>query len=400
MEHPLRPSANGRVQARSLDNDARVLAATEAILADGGWGDLSRKAIARRAGTSEQVVRDRAPAAADLAVVLWRRRLGPLVRKRLTTFLTALGLHGDALGPARSDAWHPFVEPDEAWRAIGEMLIVAHVDPHVRAVVGDDLGAALAGWCTPSPTPAAAAQRTFALARALGLVLHGRHGGMTAAGFAPMAEAFGPLLRPSHPSGPLPDERAAHLDDFFPFDSDDPAADATLRCIFIEVGTVGYDRTILTRVAKRAGTDLNFIYRRFGSKMALFQAATLAQRQPSMEINANYRARLAQRYGEGVAEALFIRELLRPGRAVQRACDLEQVRLSWHDPTLAAGILAETEALVAKACAAHEGVPEKLVRAAIHGGRATGMGFVLLADMVPAAWQLDFRVITEPMYGG
>jgi hypothetical protein len=398
MEIPLRTPARARPQARSLTNDARVLAAAEAILADTGWGDLSRKAIARRAGTSEQVVRDRAEQASTLLLVAWRRRLGPLAVRRLTAFLDGVGV-GAVEGGARAEAWKPFVEPDAAWRTIAEALIVARYESDVREVIEADLGAALRGWMGANVAPERAAQRAFALARALGLVLHARPVAVTAAEFAPVAAAFAALLVQPASLQPLPEERAEHLDRLMPFDSGDPQQDALMRAMFEEVGTVGYERTVLGRVTRRAGTDLNFVYRKFGSKLGLFQAATAAQRLPSLEANAVYRAALAERYGEGIAEALFIRELLRPGRGLQRTCDLEQLRLSWHDASLAAGVAQETEALVARTRGVNPDAPEGIVRAAIHAGRATGSGLLLLSEMLPHTWSLPFQVVTLPMYG-
>jgi AcrR family transcriptional regulator len=398
MTAPLRTPGRRQPQARSLANDARVLAATEALLADTGWGNLSRRAIARSAGTSEQVVRDRTADAADLALLLWRDRLGPLAIERLAAFLAAVTTPHDAPRTAAAHAWAPFVEPDPAWRAIGELLIVAHYHPNVRAAVDADLGASLARWCAAEPDPIRAAQHCFALARALGLVLHGRFAATTAEEFTPLAAEFDAMIQNPGEADPLPDERADHLDHLFPFDTGDAVLDATLRGIFEEVGSVGYDQAVLMRVAERAGTNLGVVYRKFGSKSGVFQAATAAQRRASLDVNLAFRERLTKRHGPGIAEALFIREFLRPGRHLQRTIDLEQLRLAWHDPTLHALTRSETQALVERTAAAHPSAPIGLVRASIQAGRATGTGFVLLADLLPDAWRLPFHVLTIPMY--
>ena len=393
-------------QQRAVRNDERVHDASVQVLVEGGWGALSAKGVALAANVSEQLVRDRGKDALALGASLWSSRLDAEVRGALAGVLASYGLleNPDAAAHlAPSDAFGPLVEPPASLLAAIELLLVAAFEPGLRAVVDSGLGASVRAWTAPGAQRAhapRAAQRGYVLARALGLLAFARFGGVTKADFAPVADAFGELLASPGAPHPLPRVRARHLDALFPFESSSPELDALLMACGEVVGERGYDRATLALMVERAGVDHNFVYRHYPRKLELFRDAAGRQRLPSARANQAFRARQAERHGPAAAEALLARELMRPGRDTFRILDAEQLRLAWRDAAMRELVMGETEVLVGETAAANPGVPPQVVRAAVIAGRATGFGFQLLASLAPAAWQLPFRVVTTPIYGG
>ena len=94
---------------------------------------------------------------------------------------------------------------------------------------------------------------------------------------------------------------------------------------------------------------------------------------------------------------------MRPGRELQRAINLEQVRLTWHNEQMRQVYQAAMDAVNAPSSSTDcldEGPPERpgAVAADVHVYEATFIGAILLATLMPDAWSLPYGVVTEPVH--
>jgi AcrR family transcriptional regulator len=388
-------------QARAIAHDQRIRDAAERLLAAEGWGAFSRRAIARHAGTSEQVVRDRVDTAEGFAVTLWRERYGPHAIAELQALLRAHRLLDGEPTRNLPEVWHPFIEPTPTWQATMEILFASNFYEPLRASVDHDLGAALRTWTDPQRDPHSAtlaAQRAFTLIRALGFLTLAPHRQLSNREFDLFAFDYHQHLQHPTPVTPLPELRAEHLDHILPFDSGDPQQNATLQATFEIVSEIGFERATLATIVERAGIDNNYIYRHYPSKTHLFMDATLRQRRISMRLNDAFKTEQAARHGAGLAENLLMREFMRPERHHIHRCELEQWRLSWHHPDLRQAMNEEIREPVAQLTAAYPLIPQSVIRAGVHTGRATGIGAVLFASINPGCEELPYHVITNNFF--
>jgi len=394
-------SRNRPRQARALANDQLIREASEHLLAQEGWGAFSRRSIARYAGTSEQVVRDRINSADDFAITLWKERYAPHALRQLKALLQAHNLAEGQAPQEVPEIWHPFIEPSTIWQAAMELLLASNFHEPLRASVERDLAASIREWTTPREghlTPTLAAQRAFTLIRAFGLLALAPHRQLAAEQFDLIALDYLEHLKQPAPITPLPDVRAKHLDRILPFDSGDPQQNATLQAAFETVSELGFERATLAEIAERANIDNNYIYRRYPSKTHLFMDATLRQRRASTRLNDGFKVEQAAIYGPGIAENLLMREFMRPERRNIHHCELEQWRLSWHHQDLLKAMNEEALEPISLLAAAHPLIPRNLISAGVHTGRATGIGTVIFATLNPASHDLPFHVVTNNFF--
>jgi AcrR family transcriptional regulator len=390
-------------QARSIRNDARILAAAEGVLVEQGWSALSIRAVARAGGVSERMVRDRVQDASELAVTLWHERLSDSLTDALLRVLQAFGLAptvGRAPVPV-AGAFTPFLRPAPGLQAAMELLLAERHHPSLAAAVAEAFVPKLCewiGWSRDHERASQAAQRAMVIARALGLLAFAGFDDSKPEAFLPFEEELARAFRRPAAPLPLPRVRAAHLDRLFPFETGDAVHDALLEACMRTVGEIGFDRAMLTTIVERAGVDINFAYRHHKRKLDLFTDATRRQRLPSLEMNRAFGRRNVERYGHGVAEALLMREFQRPGREVQRNVDVEQLRLARHDSALRLEVIAEGESLEEQMAVANPQVERSVLRAAVMTGRATGIGVIMLPRFYESVWRLPYRVITEAIY--
>ena len=388
-------------QRRAVANDQRIRDASEQLLAEEGWGAFSRRGIARYAGTSEQVVRNRIDSAEDFAVTLWRERYGQHAIAALQDLLRAHRLLEGEPKLQLPDAWQSFIEPTPTWQATMAMLVASAFYEPLRACVDHDLGATLRTWTDPHQdrhSATRAAQRAFTLIRAFGFLALAPHRLLSAHEFDLLALDYLEHLKVPAPVVELPDVRASHLDRILPFDSGDPQLNATLSAAFTTVSEIGFERATLATIVERAGIDNNYIYRHYPSKTHLFMDATLRQRRISMRLNDAFKTEQAARHGAGLAENLLMREFMRPERRHIHRCELEQWRLSWHHPDLRQAMNEEIREPVAQLTAAYPLIPQSVIRAGVHTGRATGIGAVLFASINPGCEELPYHVITNNFF--
>ena len=275
----------------------------------------------------------------------------------------------------------------------GTILLAGRMPESQRLVQGT-LGSLLDLWLTPVPrkwTPREAAQAAYLLALSLGLILGSRHGtphiGVLRAELARRVAAFAVRYAPRR----LPEAYERHWD-ALDFALEDAARERLLQAAFDLLVSHGFESIQVARLADDAGVPRDTARSWYPTNHDLVADALRHGHQVGLAANEAAQDRLARGFGPGVAEAVMMREFMRPGREPQRAAVLEQIRMCWADPDLLASSQRELSALA-----------DRMRRAGLGGSGfahvewAMGLGVVALAVISPPTWQLPFDVVTVPL---
>lgn len=386
-------------QERSLRNDTRILTAAVEVLADEGYTGLSLTGVSRRAGLSIRPVRDRYPDRSALIAAIWADEVrAPLLASFREVVDAADQVDEKALLAGFRSLTSPSVHP----RAATEILIVAAHDPATSTLITADLGNELSGWLNPRSRggSAGAATRGYVIMVALGLILESWRADARKVILDAEVAALCRALRSPAKAQRLPTESADHLEGEPVWDTGEPAWDAVLRATLRQVGHRGYDGATVESIAAEAGYSQTVLFSRYPTKRDAFLDATHRMFAAATELNFAYQQRIAARYSPGIAEAVMLREYMKPGRELARTIGLEQYRLAWHDREMRSALEVEQADFRRHYRKAHPELNDTQFRARLHMEHAIGMGPVLLAQLDPTAWRLPYDVITVPLVDG
>lgn len=389
-------------QSRVTRNDDRILDAAVAVAATDGWAGLSIAAIAAEAGLSRRPLQDRYADVSHLVAAAWTQRAEPVLESALAGALLASGTLDEGAESHWAEAWDQLTHPDQVLRAAAEILLISQFDIPVRRAVLSGLGTRTMHWCTPEPrvlTRADAGRRAYVLVVALGLLMAGRRPGIDGLDITHEVRLIQQAARAGARPISLPLKAAPHLDTATPFATGDATHDALLRAVLDQVGADGFDRASVERIAAAAGSSQGALFSRYATKLDLFLDATRRQQAIALRANEDYMARIAERHGRGVAEAVTIREFQRPGREQLRAITLEQVRLSWHVDALRDAQAEELDSFVSADFPAAVGRTVAQVPGYVHIAYAVGLGAIALPLLFPGCWSLPYDVVAVPLAG-
>ena len=105
---------------------------------------------------------------------------------------------------------------------------------------------------------------------------------------------------------------------------------ACLTC----VAKNGFAATTTKMIAKEALVSEGKLFAYFPTKLDLFLQAISYQIENGFIVNFKEISKWNEMYGAGVGAAILIREYLRPGLDLERALQIEYLRLSWHRPEM------------------------------------------------------------------
>lgn len=389
--------ARGRVrQERSLRNDRRILTAAIDVIANEGYSGLSLTEVARCAGLSIRPVRDRFPDRFALASAIWADGVSPPLVASLESLVTAAQ---EADEESLLAALQSLTVPDMRLRVATELLIVSTHDAPTAELVAADLGRQLARWLNPRGRggSTAAAARGYVLMLAFGLILESWRADASRIVLDGEVAALCRALRAPTRLRSLPTQSAVHLDASPLLDTGDPAWDAMLASTLEQVGRKGYDKATVEAIANEAGYSQTVLFSRYPTKRDAFLDATRRMFAASTDLNRAYQLRMAARSSPGIAEAVMLREYMKPGRELARIVGLEQYRLAWHDPEMRLALESEQMGFRREYRRAHAQLTDAQFRARLHMEHAIGMGPVLLAQLSPTAWRLPYSAITVPL---
>jgi len=386
----------GEPSPRTAQNDARVLQAAINQLADVGWSGLGVSTVAKRAGVSQQTVQDRFHNRTALAIGTWQHALGEPLALALHDLLHHHGLLG-ALSPeadAAHRAWIALAQPSTTLRASLELLLSTPFNPELRTTVEESLGARAAEWTDQGNTSTQrrlAAQRALLLGTALGLLMVGTIVDLPDVDLSPFFAAIThALANPARASRTHPEALRTSFDE--PFDSGDERHDALLRATNRQIARVGFYDASIQAIVEEAGVTKGFLFARYPTKTALFIHATRRRQSLALNYNLHWIAEQTKRFGQGRAEALWVRAVQQAETDEGRRLLSEELRLTARTPELAASFR-ETHENVAATLGTIN--PHTLGYA--YGARALGEGLTLLPYLLPNAWTLPFEITIIPL---
>lgn len=402
MTFPERMARQRPPQLRVLRNDARLFAAALATLVEDGWPALTFNRVAARAGLSRTPLYARFDTPSALAAALWWVRCWSPLQTAINDVLRAGGTTAAAT-PSPEDitaALTVFLRPPAELTAAAELLVIAQFDPALREAVGDTLAAEAVALCSPQArrtSRTVAARRAYLLGLALGLLLAARRPSAATLELEPIVTPLAAALAADVAPRALPMMSSLHLDAPVPFDTGDVTRDALLQAALDQIGEQGFDGASVSRIVTRAGSSQGALFVRYASKLDLFIDATRRQAAYGFQANADYERRIAAENSPGVAEAVAIREVQRPGRDRVRALNLEQFRVAWHNAAVSDATESELAALVSRLAENDSSWAGAAGVVQVHTQYALTYGLVALAQLCPDCWKLPYDVVTVPL---
>lgn len=416
-------AAHGRRRpSHAVRNDAALLEAAVAVLAEVGWNRFSLGKVSEATGIAKTSVHNRYSSTAALCLNSWERALFPALTSAIDRALRAglapaPSVESDGAMPvsaqvvdARADevvqedqfiaAMAAFAHPAPEIRAGVELVLASLVDPALAPIVLEPirqwLRERIAGEPEPgTPNPVHAARATAIVVWAFGLVMFSTRPwtadmDLTRA----LTRARSALARPADPA-PLPDATATHLLTS-PFETDDPRIDLVLDNAMASIGTIGYQRTRLIDVATASGVSEAFILQRFSTKLGLLRAVIELSRAEGYQALLEFQERISAEHGPGIAEAVAWRQYLDPRISDRQMLGTETDRLSLFNPIMRDITFEQDTAVLTQQIA---GTPDSERNTSIgntHLDFATGHGLPIVGLLLPESWTLPFNVITEP----
>lgn len=385
-------------QTRALRNDDALRAASSRVIAALGWHAATLDVIGADAGLTKGAVYARHRDKRELGVTLWREVLRTPLEDRLEQVAEAALAADDA--DRLESAMRVFLVPGHEIRAAVEMLQAALHDEQLGREILPEAREMLAGWLVPTRrrSRAQAAIAATASYLALGLVLVSERPWVPEIGDAPITGGFQRAFALTAKPRTLPRDRATYLDlDRLSFGTGDERLERAYHATVEVIGTLGYDGATIADICRTGDVSAGFLYKRFTGKLELFAAVLDAALQAGFDDNLAFHSLLADKYGQGIADAVLWREIQRPHLAVNRAIQLESNRLAMHLPAMAA-IRYPIEAAYVDQFADTGSPANRADRIAyVHTRLALPFGLMLVANMLPTVWKLPYDCVTVPL---
>lgn len=375
---------------RSERTTNALLDAVVTILGDQGWDSLTHAQAARVMGSSIRPVVNRAPDKPSLLIRTWEERISEMLIESIRSVISGVSRdnHQDFL-----DSTLKLLENSSEHRAWVETLIVTAYEPDLFEAVDRSLGNFIRQTVTPSHEVSyeQASRNSYLIQLSLGLLLSSNYPRMHS-GMEPALELVWQSLQTggglgedlSTPKG----FNADHIDVFPEMAPGDANLERVLRETLTIISERGYKGARIVDIAAAAGVTEGFIFGRYATKKDLLLDTLQRQQQAGFALNAEYLDSLESQLSPGMAAAVLMREVLKPGRDLGRNMALELLRLSWHD----------NDFLIAASGEMDEGERTTSVASNYSLDSAVDFGTYLLPRFAPDAWELPMAVVFEPLH--
>lgn len=394
MANPRSPVTGRRLQNRVVENNRRLLDAGVATLAEDGWAAFTFQGVATRAGLSRRTLQNRYPSTSALAVDVWRLRCAPPLQAALDDVLACASEAELAKALSRINRL------THEQRAGLELLVISQFDGVLKETIDNTLGQHVRTALhvgADAASRATAARRAFLLSLALGLAFASRVNQGEDVDLTSEVASLYAGLQVSRDPLVLPKQPASYLRNDPEFDTDDPTLNALFGAVLAQVGTNGFERASVDRIAAAAGFTTGALFARYSTKLELFIDATRRQQAMAMPAAQEYMVSMSAAHGAGVGDALNIRESQRPALAHLRAIGLEQLRVSLHNDGLRKARQQEIDLFVESHLGVDPHSDEAAVRASVYVAVAIGIGIAVLPLLDPDCWSLPYDVVTVPL---
>ncbi len=393
---PEKGAATRARPATAQRTDALVVDAGIALLARAGFDALSPAAVSREAGLSITAVRSRYQASDKFLFSIWQGKLLHEFLSPIVGIIDSYMKKGDDSIENASAQLRAILRLTPTTQAAMELITVSAYLPGLLEQVRSDFSDKIVHQSKTKSVEST--QRFIMFCVIMGLLARSRNTKTRLENTHRIADQLLRRVPIPHEIIAMPKVNSSHLE-LYPFDTGDRQVDSVLESCLQNVGQFGFGQVSTKRIAHDAGISEGLLFSKFESKLAMFTTATSEQTRLGFNDNFNFIKKLEEKYGESLANAIFIREWARPGLELKRSSYLEQLRLSWHIPEVRKAQELEIKNIIDKA-----GDREpKTVGAHLDNSDATlevaiPTGIVFGALLHPEAWKLPFSAVTPNLF--
>lgn len=314
-------------------NDRALREAAAETIHELGWDGLTFTGVAKRAGLTVGAVYGRFESKAELGIDLWQDSVWPWFEQRVVSIIEA----AVASAPeALKDELLQWDQDERMTSVTVELLIASLFDSDLHDVVGEDASRLISRYVSPS---ASAPRVSRHQAAAANLVLSFAFGRAVAlcAGVAP--DQLGPaqlkVLAGGFSAEPFKQKipRAQPLRWEQPMADLEPAIRDVLQSTIDVIGTVGYRRATIARIARRSALPRGSVLWHYSDKAQLVAAAAEHGLYSPEEVWEQYEPVVAK-YGPLMSRAIFLSDFFKPSNRTLWAVNLELSRTSRLVPEL------------------------------------------------------------------
>lgn len=377
--------------------DDRVLGAAVELLAEEGYSALAFTRISERAGLSRRPVHDRYANRGDIALDIWNQvASGALIAALQSLYDSYEG--ADASREHFVEQMQNFFSPSEELHCALEILVVSQFDLCLSTAISESAVRDFEPLIHRGSNDAElrkATKRAYVTAFALGLALTSR---MPASepidiGFD-AGRLFDSLLLDAEQL-PMPDVEGSLFAQPIPIETGDVQLDALLTAALDEIALQGFEKATTVRIARAAGCSEGFLFSRFNSKRELFVDAVRRKSTARLQRNNELLSKVASTHGQPTADALLIRESMRPEAARRRSLNLEHLRVGMHDADMRRAQSESLEKFVRDVREQDADWARLMTLSRARFSYAVGMGVSAVPLLMPSAWDLPFDVTTR-----
>ena len=378
----------------AYSNDELLRSGATQILGLSGIEGLSFAAVSKEAGLSHTAVSYRFETIEDLLLDVWQFQCMPGFISELDQLIR------DLLDTATPETLIAkkirdfFKENDETHAAI-EIIAYAATNKKIRETISGNLTELMNSKKKKSKTYLA--QYAFLWQTMIGMLFHIRLNSVSPKKLSELIIQISAALSNPVEEMELPKVDASHLK-AKRFNTGDEIEDDLLQSAVKCVGEYGYANSTTNMIAKEAGVTTGSLFARFPTKLDILVAAASIKYRVGYEQNLRFITMLVEKYGPGQGNAIFLREYLMPGLELERAIEIETLRVSWHRRILH-DRLAKNISDFLKQIGEQEKTPKtadekiaQLVRVAIPTGT------LVLATVYPRAWQIPYSTVTPSVF--
>lgn len=385
---------------RAQRTDQLVRRAALELLAEEGFSALAFTRISERAGVSRRPVHDRYDNRIDIAIDLWQNIAVDYLAAQLRELIDAYESEARAADRFVS-VMQGFLSPTEELLSAIEILVISQFDARLRELISKSAIEVFDPLVAHDGSDAAirkATKRAYATSFALGMLLVARLPSADVIDISPHSKRLYESLLLDAEIIELPHFEGRLFNNVAGFNTGDNALEGLLQAALDEVTEVGFDGATTVRIARRSGSSEGYLFSKYDSKLDLFIDAVKRKTAITLTANNDKLAEIAGEYGQPAADALMIKESMRPESPGRRAIALERLRIAMHNPEMRRVQAESLETFVRSVQAENAEWAEKMTLSRARFSFAVGAGVSAVPLLMPSAWNLPFNATTRAFF--
>ena len=377
-------------------NDESVRDASVRLLSTVGLEGTNFNSVSLDAGLSNSVLRKRFGNTDDLLVDVWKSRCFTAILLPISAVVASY-LSGSEASPdpqSRALLNSLFEIEDVQFAGLEILAISASHDQVMQAIAPDFLSLYSQEFID---SPIRQAQFVVYFEFILGTLMHFRAQLLDRElVVARLHELLSGAIVPAQEL-PIPEVDASYIrQSFVP-----PAQSANYRLMnacLDSVARYGFAQTTTKMIAKASGFSEGKLFASYPSKLELFLDSVGCQIEAGFRANFEATEQWTKQYGTSMSAAILFREYHRDDLDLQRALQVEFLRLAWHRPDMFERRLAHVNRAMQAIGIADAGpsTPAQEVEQVMM--TAGGTGALIVARLDREAWRLPFAAATAKIY--